>query len=92
MKFETILLSDAQALTALDMLVNDTKEKYGYKLVDVTDIGGVGLFGYILEHDELMERKLAIKMCNFRNKFNKDWNVFMLLGDKEVCGMIAWGD
>ena len=83
-------LSDKEFMTAVEMFINDEKEKYGFTLTNVNDIGTLELWESIKSIDRSISEDEIVEILNFRMFYVIRFSVWILHAENEVCGIIAF--
>lgn len=92
MKIESYLMSNNETLSAVEMFVNDEREKYGRTLEDVSDMEVEDLSDRIRSIDSVIPIDYVRQLEDFRMGFDSEWSIFLLYLPREVCGLIAFTD
>ena len=92
MEIKSFMLSDQEVANAVEMFVMETKSKYGYIMENVTDLSKAELSCKINTIDIMIPCDFVNRLVDFKESFDKNWDVYLMYGDREVCGLIAFTD
>ncbi len=95
MKIESYGMSDSEVLRSLKMFVDENWDDGHFHLISVESIAEDG--ETIAEFAKMTNRmeipnEILIDMTDFAAEFGKEWIVYMLYMEGEVCGLVAFSD